>query len=345
MALRHGAVRVATVWLASAILLLTMLCLAPGAGAATPATTRTLTVDDLNHRYATPDSRFVELDGIKVHYQDQGRGPAVLLVHGTLGDLRDWDPWVEAMAGHYRVIRLDLPGFGLSGEVPNGNYSIDRMLSLVDSLMDHLKQDRFAVVGISYGGPISFRYAATRTSRVTALVLINSAGIESGRAIKDEKPAEAASKPRNDIFTGPVVTTDDIVRFYSAYVSDLKRLPEGFIQRKVDMLNLRDRDKIGRQIMALYERGNPQRVLAHVRAPTLVIWGKDNYALGNQVAREFVTALTGACRVDLEFLDSGGHYINVARPKETSRLTMAFLEQSLGEPRCSAQRSCLDDAK
>ncbi|MCE7901970.1 MAG: alpha/beta hydrolase [Gammaproteobacteria bacterium PRO9] len=334
----------------SAVVLIGMLCLAPGAGAdgtigGVAATTRILSLDDLIQRYATPASKFVDLDGIRVHYQDEGHGPAVLLVHGTLGDLRDWDPWAKTMKDRYRVIRLDLPGFGLSGEVPNGNYSIDRMLSLIDSLMDQLQQDNFAIVGISYGGPIAFRYAATRKSRVTALVLINSAGIESGRAIKDDKPGEAARKPRNDIFTGPVVTTEDIVRFYSAYVSDVKQLPEGFIQRKVDLLNMRGRDEIGRRIMALYERGNPQRVLAHVSAPSLVLWGTDNYALGNQVAKEFAAALTGACRVDVEFLESGGHYINVARPLETVKVTMGFLEKSREEPKCSAQRGCLGRGK
>lgn len=320
--------------------MLTTLCLVSVAGAV--ETTRVLSLDALAGKYSAPSSRFVELDGIRIHYRDEGAGPAVLLVHGTLGDLADWDGWVDVLSDHYRVIRLDLPAFGLSGEVPNGNYSIDRMLSLVDSLMDHLQQKSFAVVGISLGGAIAFRYAATRTSRVTALVLINSAGIESGRPIDDGQRAKDTPRPRNDIFAGPVVTTADIVEFYSAYTSDPARLPEGFIQRKVDMLNVRGRDETGRKIAALYERGNPERVLSHVRAPSLVLWGSRNYALDNQVARRFAAALTSSCDVDLIFHEKGGHYINVERPRETAELIRAFLDRSADQPKCRQVRNCID---
>ncbi|MCL4776524.1 MAG: alpha/beta hydrolase [Gammaproteobacteria bacterium] len=312
---------------------------APAAGAA--ETTRVLSLQSLASKYASPGSQFVELDGIRIRYRDEGAGPAVLLVHGTLGDLADWDGWIDLLADRYRVIRLDLPGFGLSGEVPNGNYSIDRMLSLVDGLMDHLRQESFALVGISLGGAIAFRYAATRTSRVKSLVLINSAGMESGRPIDDADRAEKTSRPRNDIFTGPVVTPADIAEFYSAYTSDPSRLPDSFIQRKVDFLNVRGRDEIGRRIMALYERGDPQRVLAHVRAPSLVLWGAHNFALDTRVARQFASALTGACLVELVVLEQGGHYINVERPRESAGAALAFLDRSAKESGCSQLRDCL----
>jgi pimeloyl-ACP methyl ester carboxylesterase len=69
--------------------------------------------------------------------------PAILFIQGLLGDTRDWDGWVDRLSRHYRVIRLDLPGFGLS-EIANGNYSIDRSDSLIDGLMGLLGIERFA---------------------------------------------------------------------------------------------------------------------------------------------------------------------------------------------------------
>jgi pimeloyl-ACP methyl ester carboxylesterase len=180
---------------------------APVAAAQTPVSAGTITHEQIVAKYADADSRFVVLDGVNIHYKDQGEGPAVLLVHGSAGDLGDWDGWVAVLSQHYRVVRLDLPSFGLSGGVPSGNYSIDRFLTLVDSLMDQLNVPRFAIVGTSYGGLVAFRYAATRLERVSALILMNSAGIELGgrrgrgdrrrcshRVLPPAKPRRACSK-------------------------------------------------------------------------------------------------------------------------------------------------------
>ena len=147
---------------------------------------RTITHEQIEKTYATPDSRFATIDGVKLHYKDQGSGPAVLLIHGSMGDTIDWDGWTDVLSPRYRVIRIDLPGFGLSGEIANGNYSIDRDLSLIDGLMDTLGAEKFAIVGVSYGGPVAFRYAATRTERISALIIMNSAGIEMGKQLPDK---------------------------------------------------------------------------------------------------------------------------------------------------------------
>lgn len=288
-------------------------------------------MDDVVAKYAAAESRFVDVDGVRVHYRDEGTGPAVLLLHGTLGDLSDWDEWALELKKQYRVIRLDLPGFGLSGDIANGNYSVGRMHALIDGLMDHLEQEQFAIVSISYGGIVAFRYAATRTDRITAMVLMNSAGIESGRSIPEAEPKRDL-QPRTTIFNNPIVTRADVVEFYNAYINDPnKRTPE-LIQRKLDMLNIVGRDEVSKLALGLYERGNPQRVLAHVRAPSLVMWGEGNYALSTKTASAFVDALKNACLVELVTFVEGGHYINVERPQETVLAANAFLTKVLNDP-------------
>lgn len=291
-------------------------------------TTRVITRDAIIAKYGAPESRFVDLDGVNVHYRDEGKGPAVLLVHGTLGDLQDWNEWADILKKDYRVIRLDLPGFGLSADMPNKNHSVDRMHTLIDSLMDHLGVEKFAIVGISYGGMVSFRYASTRTERVTAMVLINSAGIEAGKAAQ---PKDGAPKPKPgyDLFTSPQVATEDVLAFYTGYINDPARRSPAFIQRKLDLLNVTGRDEIGRIARGLYERGNPERVLSHVRAPSLVIWGEENHALFTKTAEAFVAALKNACPVELVTFKKGGHYINVERPEETAQAAKAFLDRVL----------------
>jgi pimeloyl-ACP methyl ester carboxylesterase len=134
------------------------------AGAAAAQGTRVLAREAVIAEFSDSQSRFIDIDGVNLHYKDQGSGPPLLLVHGTLGDLSDWDDWAALLAKRHRVLRVDLPGFGLSGPIASGNYSVDRMLALIDGFMDQVGAPRFAIAGISYGGLVAFRYAATRWS-------------------------------------------------------------------------------------------------------------------------------------------------------------------------------------
>ena len=287
-------------------------------------------------KHASVDSQFVELDGVRVHYREEGDGPAVLLIHGTLGDTTDWDGWVRELSDKYRVVRLDLPGFGLSGEIANGNYSIDRTLSVIDALMDHVKAPQFAIAGISYGGIVAFRYAATRSERTSALVLVNSAGIQTGKRVPRQSTKEESSKPARNLFTDPIVLTEDVERFYEAYINDPGARDAAFIQRKLDFLNIEGRDEVARKATALYERGDPVRVLSHVRDPALVLWGLGNKALDTSTANAFIDALTNAPAAELVTFPSGGHYINVEKPVATARAAREFLDRYNGtQPECS----------
>lgn len=295
------------------------------APAAVPASAGTITHDEIVARYADADSRFVELDHVNIHYKDQGEGPAVLLVHGSFGDLSDWDGWVAVLRTRYRVIRLDLPSFGLSGGVPSGNYSIDRYLTLVDSLMDHLDLPRFAIVGTSYGGLVAFRYAATRLERVTALILMNSAGIEyGGRRGTAERPRDAAA-----VFTPRAATTAAIASALNSVINDPTKVTPALVQRKTDFANVIDRDREAFLGVQLYERGDPMRVLSHVRAPALVLWGGDSKGLSPETAQAFVDGLRNTTGVRKIVYPGGGHLLHLERPDVTARDALSFLDERL----------------
>lgn len=286
------------------------------------ATTRTLTLNDVRQKYATAASKFVDIEGINVHYRDEGKGPVLLLIHGSLGDVMDWDEWVQELKADFRIIRFDIPGFGQSGKIPNNNYSIERINVLIDGLMDYLGIEKFGIVGISYGGLVTFRYAATRSDRVRSMILINSAGVQYGKTVK---PKEGNDKPKKNMFVEPVVTKEDVETFYEAYINDPAKRTPAFIQRKLDFMNIAGRDAEAKQTYAFYERNDPFRVLAHVRAPSLVMWGAGNKALDTETANVFLNSLTHACAKELVTFDRGGHYINVERPQETAHAAQAFL--------------------
>ncbi|MEP4892342.1 MAG: alpha/beta hydrolase [Aliiglaciecola sp.] len=289
-------------------------------------TTRTHTMQEMRSSYADSQSQFVDLDGVNVHYKDEGEGPVILLVHGTLGDLFDWDVWTkELVKSGFRVVRFDIPGFGMSGNIANNNYSVDRTHTLIDSLMDHVGAEKFGIVGISYGGMVVFRYAATRTDRVTSMVLINSAGIQTANAVKKAPKKGAKKRKRTSMFMySPVVIKDDLVDFYDSYINDQTKVTEQFLQRKLDFLNIQERDKTSIATFKLYEKGDPQRVLSHVKAPSLIMWGTANKALDTKTADAFIDALPNACLTKLVTFESGGHYINIERPVETVKVAQSF---------------------
>jgi pimeloyl-ACP methyl ester carboxylesterase len=111
----------------------------------------------------------------------------VILLHGFGASLDTWEPWAGRLSEQFRVIRLDLPGFGLTGADPTGDYSDARAMKLLAGLMDQLGIQRASLIGNSLGGRIAWNFAAMHPDRVRSLVLISpdgfaSPGFEYGRA-------------------------------------------------------------------------------------------------------------------------------------------------------------------
>jgi len=88
----------------------------------------------LEAKYATPPSEFIMLpDGARAHVRDQGNksGPVLVLIHGSNASLFTWEPWVARLGNSYRIVTMDLQGHGLTGAVPNGDYSQEGMVKFV----------------------------------------------------------------------------------------------------------------------------------------------------------------------------------------------------------------------
>jgi pimeloyl-ACP methyl ester carboxylesterase len=127
----------------------------------------------MRYRYALPDSRFMIIDGMTIHYVDEGYGPAVVLVHGSYGSLRMWADWARVLRHGHRVIRFDRPPMGLSGPSRDGHYDAAREAELIDVLTRRLSLQRFVIVGTSSGGESVAAYAAMHPDRVSGVILAN----------------------------------------------------------------------------------------------------------------------------------------------------------------------------
>jgi pimeloyl-ACP methyl ester carboxylesterase len=115
-----------------------------------------------------------ELDGLLLHYLEEGRGPATALIHGLGGFAESWRHNIPELARHGRVIALDLPGSGRSAK-PRRAYTLEFLARSLDRLLDALGVDRVRLVGHSLGGAVAARYALDHPGRVERLALLGAA--------------------------------------------------------------------------------------------------------------------------------------------------------------------------
>lgn len=122
------------------------------------------------------DSRFTFVDGQRVHYRRTGKGPAVLLLHGSGSSLQSFVHVATLLSRSFTVICPDLPGFGLTGPRQDRDYRIETYVSTIGQFMQALQLPRYTVVGNSLGGNIAWNLALDHPEQLAALVLINATG-------------------------------------------------------------------------------------------------------------------------------------------------------------------------
>jgi pimeloyl-ACP methyl ester carboxylesterase len=121
-------------------------------------------------------SQFADVDGLSLHYKRAGRGPALLLLHGTTSSLDHFDRATAILQESFDVIRPDLPGFGLTGPRPDRDYRVRTYADTIAQFMRQLNVDHYAVAGNSLGGNIAWNLALDHPQRLRALVLVNATG-------------------------------------------------------------------------------------------------------------------------------------------------------------------------
>lgn len=256
----------------------------------------------LEAKYTTPASRFLDVDGVRIHYRDEGSGPALVLIHANFGNLIGWDSWVAALKDHHRVIRFDMAGHGLTGPDPSGDYSLERTVALTEKFVDALGLQRFSIGGTSLGGTVSIYYAAAHPDRVDKLVLLSPGALEgrsmqrAGRTVPRVAdileyitPRAIAASMLRTRFGDPSKVTDTLIdQWWEMW------LREG--NRAAILARLRS-----------YSSADITRGTAAVRAPTLILWGAANPQAPVAQAEELRRMLTHAPSVQVITYPGVGH--------------------------------------
>ena len=120
-----------------------------------------------------PNGQFIEIDGTRIHYVDQGQGPVLLMIHGLSGQLRHFShSLMDRLTGDFRVVLIDRPGCGYSSRLANGSSGIKAQGALVARFIETLDLGRPILVGHSLGGAVALSTALDHPERVGGLALI-----------------------------------------------------------------------------------------------------------------------------------------------------------------------------
>ena len=282
-------------------------------------------VSELKARWAPPPSSFVDVAGMSVHVRDEGvrDDPApIVLLHGTSASLHTWEGWARALAGKRRVIRFDLPGFGLTGPAPDNVYTIQRYAAFTVAMLDKLGVQRCVLAGNSFGGYVAWVTALTAPERVDKLILVDAGGYAQ----------QPVSVP---------------IGFRIAQLPILNKLAQFTLPRSVIESSLRnvygDPGKVTPELVDLYyamtlRQGNRQALaqrftqavpgaLAHripeIKQPTLILWGGRDRLIPPANAERFRRHIAGS---RLVLFDHLGHVPHEEGPAETVAAVSLFLE-------------------
>lgn len=262
-------------------------------------------------------------DGL-LHYQDRGRGPAVLLGHGYLWDSAMWEPQIQALSRQYRVIAPDLWGHGASGPLPPGTECLDHLAEQMLQLMDALDIPEFAVVGLSAGSLWGAELALRAPQRVRALVMLDPCpaaepgGPSRYLGMLDAAQAEGRIAPES---VAAIVSV-----FFRSATAPATPLVQAFARSLLSMPADRLRESVvplGRILLGC--RDAPDRLARLDSATTLLMCGDADRLCTPAVLQRM------AARIGCEALQvpEAGHFPSLDQPEFVNRCLLQWLARTL----------------
>lgn len=289
-------------------------------------------LEQLQGRWTDSASQFMSLAGMQIHYKDEGpRDDAlpIVLLHGTSASLHTWDGWADALKAQRRVIRFDMPAFGLTGPSPDNNYSIENYAKIVVQVLDRLAVEQCLLGGNSLGGYVAWATAVLYPERVEQLVLVDASGY----------PFESESVPIGfKIAQTPVLNTlmeQVLPRFLvessveNVFGDPTKVTPE-LVDRYFELTT-----RAGNR-QALIERfrqtqpGEFSKRVSEIDIPTLILWGQRDHLIPQAIADRFHHDIATSTVVRFEKL---GHIPHEEDPSATVTALKSFISGTMtGEP-------------
>ena len=259
------------------------------------------------------------VNGTKLYYEIHGSGDPVVLLEGGQLDRRLWDDQFEVFARSYRVVRMDVRGFGKSADV-SGPYQSHEDLH---GLLEALGIPRAHLVGLSLGGRIAIDFALTYPNMVSSLVLI-------GPGLSGFPWSDTKYEWRERI--NKAMVAHDTTAAVDAWLESDYMKPAA--------TNSRTRDRVRALALAnarVWLQPNAERPLSppayprvgEIRTPTLVLIGSIDNADIHRIVNYLIAGIRGAQKVVFE---GAGHLPNIELPDEFNHVVLGFLSQAKKGP-------------
>lgn len=276
-----------------------------------------------DHRAVVPhadDSRFVEVDGVRVHFQEKGAGPPLVLLHGNNSSTYTWKDVYDELAARHRVVAVDLKGFGFTSK-PEGDYRVEAQAALVVRLLDELKIGSAVWCGSSFGGTVALAAAIGHPERVRALVLVAAPAYSEMRGAT-LAPAYVKWPYVGGAVSALALTTDALVRdgLRQSFHDDSKVTDERVAAYYLP-LTTRGGQYAARRVREQRQFERVERALDQVRPPALLVWGAEDRLVLPEDGRRLRASLRGS---RLVFFDACGHLPQEEMPERFAREVLDF---------------------
>jgi pimeloyl-ACP methyl ester carboxylesterase len=289
---------------------------------------------ELMAAYTNSESEFISVNGMKVHVRDEGEGPVLVLLHGVMSSLHTWDGWVPVLSQDYRVIRMDLPGFGLTGLPAEGSaaFDLDLVKDTVLKVLENRKVTSATFIGNSFGGYISWRMAVERPDLVERVVLIDA------KSFPQKWPWLLKMMTRFPLRQLAPITTPRYsvaIGIYQVYGDD-GRVAPGIIDRYHQLLLREGNRKAMIEVLDWVQStekpfgSEPEAGIYDIRQPLMTMWGgKDTWIPYDPIGKQWQAAYPGATHA---VYPDAGHVPMEEIPAQTLTDLLTFLQSTDPEP-------------
>ena len=292
--------------------------------------------EELVARYANTASRFLPLpSGAVAHYRDQGNpdGPVLVLLHGSNLSLHTWEPWVAELGKRLRVITVDLPGHGLTGPTPEGDYTYTGMTKFLREFVQAIEIKHFILGGNSMGGGVTLNYALTWPDDLSGLVLVDAAGLD-----LPFDPHSAADLPLAFRLAGKWYANWALTRITPRAIVREGLLKSFTIGQLVDDTMVQrywelarhpgNREATGKRF-AWYRDGRRPLPIEKIQLPTLILWGERDRLIPLAVGEQMHARIAGS---EFEVLPGIGHIPQEETPRVSAAVVGAFVRRLTEAP-------------
>lgn len=244
------------------------------------------------------------VDNLAIHYQDEGKGPAAVLLHGWAANLNTFDALAGELQKKYRVIRLDWPGFGGSEQAAK-DWSVTEYAVFLKTFLGKVKVNPDVLIGHSFGGRVAMKSVANGLLKPKKLILLDTGGIKTSSSVRNKALKGLAKLAKAATAMTPNLRRRLRRRAYQA-IGSTDYLTAGTMTKT--FLKIINEDL--------------QAAAAKVPAPTLLIWGERDTETPVSDGRRFAELIPNA---RLEILPAG-HFVYLDQPAEVTKLITAFLK-------------------